>query len=651
MEIGDPIAASESEVASAAVTDALRHATVLVEIGELSGAEILVAGLLEADPENVTALDLLAKIKHIRGELSAAISLWAQVHARSHPGETALMRLSSLLQLARDEQSGGHFLVVGPYQLWKKPAAHLELEEVFRLFLARRPDEARERCELLARKYAGSDPDLYKLCVLARAWIAEMSGDLEGARAILEQLGSERGFETDDDRILALARLYERIGTPELLENAIHIYRHCEQRVEGISILGHLSSLYRRLQRGEEADRYEKEFLQLFRERMHRPSFLDVISTAARHYLPLAKLEVLRFREAPRPVESSLRERAVTLALSGERRRAAELFRSGGQALDLKYEADLAALEGDLDRAEALYIESMETDSLDPRVVQWLLEHYEATHSRRIARHLRDSRWSSRVEAMLEESLQAAPQRPSLWRQKAALARILARSDEAEAAERRAREIESARSRNQPAMGRALADAVYHFVGKAKGVIHEVWAARRAAAPNRGGFLEEILGNLTPEMTQAVRNTFLSVREYARAKWPHRTGDILDYSYTYKVTKEDEPSGGLSGGLPSALAFLSVFLSRPIPQDLASSGIVIADAHDVLVVKPIAEAEQKVRGAYNRNLRRVILPVGNRQELVSSPLVPPAICDETVAYAANLDQAVVLTFGDDIWIQ
>ncbi|HKD10596.1 MAG TPA: S16 family serine protease, partial [Thermoanaerobaculia bacterium] len=288
---------------------------------------------------------------------------------------------------------------------------------------------------------------------------------------------------------------------------------------------------------------------------------------------------------------------------------------------------------------------------LDPRVVQWLLEHYEATHSRRIARHLRDSRWSSRVEAMLEESLQAAPQRPSLWRQKAALARILGRSDEAEPAEQRARDIESASSRSQPAVGRALADAVYHFVGKAKGVVHEVWAARRAATPGRGGFLEEILGNLTPEMTQAVRNTFLSVREYTRAKWPHRTADILDYTYAYKVTKEDEPSGGLSAGLPSALAFLSVFLNRPIPQDLASSGILIADAHDVLVVKPVAEAEQKVRGAYNRNLRRVILPAGNRPELVSSPLVPPAICDEIVAYAGNLDQAVVLTFGDDIWIQ
>ncbi len=244
-----------------------------------------------------------------------------------------------------------------------------------------------------------------------------------------------------------------------------------------------------------------------------------------------------------------------------------------------------------------------------------------------------------------------APQRPSLWRQQAALARIGGRDEDAARLEERAAALEAAYARTHSTVGRALADAVYHFVGRAKGLIHEVWAARRPAGSGRGGFLEEILGSLTPELTQSVRNTFLSVREYARAKWPHRTVDILDYTYSYKSTKEDEPSGGLSAGLPTAIAFLSVFLNRPIPQDLASSGILIADAHDVAVLRPVGEVEHKVRGAYNRNLRRVILPEGNRAELASSPLVPTAICQEIVAYASSLDEAVVLVFGEDIWIQ
>ena len=104
---------------------------------------------------------------------------------------------------------------------------------MFRLFLARRPEEAREKCEQLAKKYRGKDSDLYKLAVLGDAWVAELVGDFEESRAILENLGNERGFETDGDRILALARIYERIGTRELLEKAVHIYQHLERSFEG----------------------------------------------------------------------------------------------------------------------------------------------------------------------------------------------------------------------------------------------------------------------------------------------------------------------------------------------------------------------------------------------------------------------------------
>jgi tetratricopeptide (TPR) repeat protein len=637
--------------AKSSMEEPLRHATVLTEIGDLYDAELAVAEVLERQSESLPALDLLAKIKHMRGELSAAIGCWAQVHSKTHPGEAALMRLSSLLHLVGEEKSNSHFMVLGPFQLWRKPAAHLDLEEVFRLFLARRPEEAQERCSELARKYATRDPDVYKLAVMANAWIAEMSGDLDGARQILEDLGSERGFETDDDRILALARLYERIGTPELLENAVHIYSHCEQRFEGISILGHLALLYRRLGRLEEAARYEKRFLALFRKRMHRPSFADVVAAAARRYVPLWKLVSLRLPDREPPPDPAPRERAIASALGGDRAGAEGLLREGREPLDGKYRADLAVLEGDLEKAEALYLESIEADPQDAGIIEWLLNRFEATHSTRVARHFRNPDGASSAEAVLASAMHRAPQRPSLWRQQAALARIRGRDEDAARLEERAAALEAAHARTHSTVGRALADAVYHFVGRAKGLIHEVWAARRPAGSGRGGFLEEILGSLTPELTQSVRNTFLSVREYARAKWPHRTADILDYTYTYKSTKEDEPSGGLSAGLPTAIAFLSVFLNRPIPQDIASSGILIADAHDVAVLRPVGEVEHKVRGAYNRNLRRVILPEGNRAELAFSPLVPAAICQEIVAYASSLDEAVVLVFGEDIWIQ
>src|SRR5206468_12716989 len=222
------------------------------------------------------------------GELSAAVACWAQVHAKSPSYGEGLMRLSSILQLARDNERGaGEFLVLGPYQLWRKPAAHLELEEVFRLFLSRRPLEAMGRCDELADKYRGNDGELFKLAVLSKSWIAQLSGDLERAKSTLEDLGAERGFETDADRILALARLYERIGSPELLERAVQIYRHFERHGEKVSVLGHLASLFRRLGREDEADDYERLYTRLFRRRMHRPSFRETTWIAARRYVPL----------------------------------------------------------------------------------------------------------------------------------------------------------------------------------------------------------------------------------------------------------------------------------------------------------------------------------------------------------------------------
>jgi len=650
MSTNEPVAAARDEDLFSA-EDRIRYARVLVEIGELYDAEIEVAHVLEQRPEDLTALDLLAKIKHMRGELSAAIACWAQVHAKSPATLTAHVRLNSMMQLVQESERGpGQFLVLGPFQLWRKPAAHLELEEVFRLFLARRPDEAKERCEQLARKYRGKDADLYKLAVLGEAWIAELTGDFDQARSILENLGNERGFETDGDRVLALARIYERIGEHELLEKAVHIYKHLDRSFERVSVLGHLASLYARLGDPEEAAHHEKRFLRLFCLRMHRPTFADAVHVATRRYVPLSKLSRVRFAEVDGLSEPTPRERAIELFLAGDSSGARELLNGWNEVLDLKYRADLAVLAGSPAEGVSLYLQSLESDPDDVRVLEWLLNDYESSRSARIEEYFKRPGVSERALERLDASLRASPLRPSLWRQVASLHQILGHGEEAGRSAQRAESLEEAADRRQSTVGRVLADSVYHFVGRAKGLIHEVWAARRPAAAGRGGFLEEILGNLTPEFSQAVRNTFLSVREYARAKWPQQTRDILDYTYTYKVTKEDEASGGLSAGLPTALAFLSVFLNRPVPQDMASTGILIADSHDVQVLRAVGEPEYKVRGAYNRNLQKVILPEANRRDLEGNACVPRVICGEIVRYASNLDEAVVLTFGSDVWI-
>ncbi|MBV8201667.1 MAG: hypothetical protein JOZ15_13680 [Acidobacteria bacterium] len=652
----------------AGIDERLQLPSVLVEIGDLGAGEARLLRLLAEQPQDREALSLLAKIKHIRGELSAAFACWAQIHALAAEGQGAHMRLASMLRLAQDPERGaGEFLAMGQNQLWRKPAALLELEGAFRLFVALRPDEARAACARLAQKNRDQDRDVYKLAVLAEAWIAELAGDPARAAEALEQLGKERGFAGDTDRALALVRVYELLGRAEDLGKAIHVCEYLLRTLHGferVGALGRLAALCRAVGWQAEAAEYDQEFLLAFQAGMHRPTLADALAAASQHYLPLPHLAAASFvagadpEAAPLPAEAHPRRRALRLAMSGELAAARSLLERGGGVLDRKYLADLALLEGRPEAAIRLFLEALAADPADPRVIGWLLDHAGGTEramaagaklpksaSAAIRAYFAVPERARQAAAVLEAQNRESPRRPAAWRQLAALHRL--RGDEAEARRcgERAAALAAAAARRESAVGRVLSAAVYHFAGRAKGLIHEVWAARKPVAAGQGGFLDEILGNLTAELTQAVRNTFLAVREYTRANLPHLTGDILDFNYSFKVTKEDEPSGGLSAGLPTALAFLSVFLDRPVPQDVAASGMLVTDAHDVLVVRPVGEAEWKVRGAYNRNLRLVILPEGNRADLERSIQVPRPICAQLVRFVPDLDTAVTLVFG------
>ncbi len=674
----------------------LVQASVLVELGELGAGEAVVVRLLADQPLDRQALSLLGKIKHIRGELSAAFACWAQLHALNAEGQGAHMRLASMLRLAQDPERGaGEFLALGQNQLWRKPAALLELEGAFRLFVALRPDEARAACARLAQKSREQDRDLFKLAVLAEAWIAELAGDPARAAELLEQLGNERGFAGDLDRAIALVGVYELLGRAEDLEKAIHVGEYLVRTLHGferVGALGRLAALCRAVGRSDDAADYDRQFLTAFRAGMHRPTLGEAVTAAAGRYLPLALLAAAHFAIGDESAEAlaagaagpvadaesvaaagpvaagglgaaagpaaaadfdaagaERRRRALTLALAGERGAARSLLDRGGEALDHKYLADLDLLDGLAEPAIRRLLGTLAMpgeDPGDPRVIGWLLDHAAGDAGAPIREHFARADRARQAVAALEAQIRESPRRPAAWRQLAALHQLRGDEPEARRCAERAAALASAEARRESAVGRVLSAAVYHFAGRAKGLIHEVWAARKPVAPGHGGFLDEILGNLTAELTQAVRNTFLAVREYARATMPHRTGDILDFAYSYKVTKEDEPSGGLSAGLPTALAFLSVFLDRPVPQDLAASGMLVTDAHDVLMVRPVGEAEWKVRGAYNRNLRLVILPEGNRADLESSIQVPRPISAELVRFVPDLDSAVKLVFRD-----
>jgi hypothetical protein len=498
---------------------------------------------------------------------------------------------------------------------------------------------------------------LYKLAVLAKAWIAEMSGDLPLACATLEDLGRERGFETDTDRVLSLARVYERLGTRETLWKAVRVLQFVERSFEKMSAVARLACIYRRLGEAEPAETYGRRWLASFEMRMHRLSLVEAAQVAATWYVPLEWLARGAWRDSVDGVSASTGEvsdrvKALVAFIRGDRSDARQGFDRMGELLDEKYLAELDALELDGVSSAKRFARVIDADPTDARLLGTLLRAYAVTGAPELesvaARAVKDND----AAFALRSYLRATPMGVEEWRQLATLERLLGQTEEGRQCEARAQAVAHAAERDAQPVGRVLTAAIYQFVGKSKGLIHQVWADRRPVEPGRGGFLasDDILGNVTLEMKQHVRNTFLAVREYARSRFPARTSQILDYSYTFKVTKEDEPSGGPSAGLPIALAFLSVFLQRPVPQDLAFTGVLIADSHDALVVRSVGDGAYKVKGAYHRNLRAIVMPRENRADLEASPLVPRAICDRLVRYVSTLDDAARETFGNEAFL-
>ena len=647
------VAATAQEGPPTDQEERLRHAKVLVEIGQLRRAEHEVAEVLDENPEHVEALSLFTKIKHIRGQLSLAVACSIQVQSRQSRGAEARMHLESMLHLAQDPSQGaGEFLALGQNQLVQKPTAYLALEEAFRLFVTRRPNEASSTCRHVAGRYRDRDPEVYKLAVLAESWIYELIGNIAVATEILERLGRERGYETDTDRLQALVSLYEKAGTRAALEAQLNILKYLESHADGSDVLGRLEVLYRRLGDAAEAERYEQRHLAAYLREKHRPTFEEVVETAARHYIPLERLRQIRFVDPQlSTTPSGPREGAIARALHGDLEGARADFASGADLLDIKYQANLDAISGDEkreERASSLFLRALREDPTDPPVIAWLLDRWKRHRPKGIAAVFREDSTLAAVLDSLESAVRDAPGDPRLWRHLETLFE-LQEGDHPQARQfaERAEALERGAQERAQGIGRVFSAATYRFAGRINGLIHEVWATREMAPPGQGGALrrDDILGNLTAEMRDNVRSVFLAAREYAQAKFPHLTRDILNYNYGYKVTKEDEPSGGTSAGLPSALAFLSVFIQRPVKPGLASTGMLVTDAHDVLTVRAVGDIEYKVDGAYHRNLEMIVVPTGNRAILNQSGIVPRAIREELVRYVADLDEVVELVFG------
>ncbi|MCK6526315.1 hypothetical protein L6R50_01710 [Myxococcota bacterium] len=177
-----------------------------------------------------------------------------------------------------------------------------------------------------------------------------------------------------------------------------------------------------------------------------------------------------------------------------------------------------------------------------------------------------------------------------------------------------------------------------------------MWAGRHRAEGGGGDLhREHVLGNLDDTLRREVLSLFSSVRRYVEGRFPHRAQAFQDCSFSFKFTKEDEPSSGSSAGLPIAMAFFSAMLDVPVPQDLAFTGALVTDSHASLVVCPVGDVDVKVEGALSRRIRRVLVPAANLDQLDESDVVPPAVVREAVIPVTSFDEALEATFGMGVW--
>src|SRR5262249_41702235 len=201
-------------------------------------------------------------------------------------------------------------------------------------------------------------------------------------------------------------------------------------------------------------------------------------------------------------------------------------------------------------------------------------------------------------------------------------------------------------------VGRVLVGSVYSLNGKWKGLIHEIVASREPAPAGKGGVLnpnDGVLGSVTPDFLTVIRSTLASTKDFARYHWPHLCRDADDFYYRLKIAKDDEPSSGTSAGLPVAVAFLSVLLGREVPKELALTGTLICDSQGELVVRRVGDAPYKAKGAYHRNLKSILLPEENREDVEGGDLVPSSVARELVRYAGRLSEVVEALWGPSAW--
>lgn len=653
------------------IADRLLWARTMLCAHRPAAADRELALAIGIDPDNPVARTLLVRVKQMEGKLSDAIRIW---EAWVDPAErqSALVELGLLYQASQQPERGAHRIGHDTYPP-SRSAAHIGLERAFRFASAGELGVATELCERVMAQHRATDRATYKLAAIEKAWLMEAAGRVDDAMAFLEAIGREGDLAVDADRLVSLARLYE--SRPDSLHKAIDTYELLFEKTSELTYLSHLAKLYARTGDRVRSELHRKRHLAAFEQDAGEIRVEQLLRVASRRHIPLADLEKMRFPIAKLIGEGerlkrlntpvAARKRAILAILrqdySTSRGIFGELRRRGrARTSDLLYLAELEASNGNSDAANACYLASLRQadangEAAEPMALAGLLASTNA-HPLPGASPVRaivdDPYRLARASEALSDLAKLRASDPLPWRALASLKRHSGWEEEAIRHERRAEFLEHEAASRLAIPGHALTAAVYHSRGERRGIVHELWAMRYRAKGSEGGRLADghVFANLTDDLRTYLSSVFEATKAYAKTKFCHLVHDIDEHAYQFKLTNEDEPSSGPSAGLAIAIAFMSVFLDKPVPDGIALSGVLVSEARDHLSVRRIGDADIKVQGAIARKLRRIVLPGETRREVETSDLVPRDAATRVVIYVNSLDDALEAVFGEDIWL-
>lgn len=397
-----------------------------------------------------------------------------------------------------------------------------------------------------------------------------------------------------------------------------------------LSAYERLARSRRRLGNEEGAREAEAAYEEAFRRRMHWLSPTERMQALRGRPLPVQRLRGLGL-----PALDALPDglsRGIAL-LAKERARAAR--RAVGADEGWRSVALLAGGEG----AEAAKI-------LSARLVEGGVPDgptgFLLAHALALAPHAQALRPALELaRASLERiCARAAPDEEALFYLGLLLARM---GDEGEARAVFGR-LRAARRRRWPPAGVVRAAAICSLRGRQRGLVHDVIVRRHPPRRAEGGRLleTEIHGEFAPGARAQLRRTFASVREWLLGLYPERRAAIDASAYGIHVTKEDQPSGGPSIGLPVAMAFASSMLGIPVSSRIVFSGALSYDALARIAVLPVGDAGLKVKGALHAGASLLVLPRAQEEEVLSGEQVPRRIAMRSTAFVESLDEALRL---------